>query len=117
MIIAAVCSDTPLVRLTRDERREVVSWLAGQGMSTRAIAPVVGADHVTVSPDLSARDADASPASPATPDDPTFNPIHSWDVVNSETHEVLPGNDETPLHLQLCPARVRLATSQQLRST
>lgn len=34
---AAVCSDTPLMRLSRDERRVIVADLAEQGMSTRAM--------------------------------------------------------------------------------
>lgn len=36
------------MRLPRDERREVVGYLTEQGMSTRAIAPVVSADPKTV---------------------------------------------------------------------
>jgi|GEM_PF-1405542 len=36
------------VRLPRDERREVVGYLTGQGLSSRAIAPIVGADQKTV---------------------------------------------------------------------
>lgn len=47
-----VLSDEPL-RLARDERRELVTKLADEGMSTRAIAPIVGAGHVTVARDLS----------------------------------------------------------------
>lgn len=31
------------MRLGCDERRELVDYLAGEGMSTRAIAPIVGA--------------------------------------------------------------------------
>jgi transposase-like protein len=53
--IAALCSDTPLMRLSRDERKVIVADLAEQGMSTRAIAPVVGAHRDTVAQDL--RDA------------------------------------------------------------
>ena len=48
----AVCSDTPLMQLTRDQRRELVSELSDEGMSTRAIAPIVGASHMTVKNDL-----------------------------------------------------------------
>ena len=46
--------------LPRDERQAVVALLRGQGMSTRAIAPAVGADQATVSRDLSG-DANTSP--------------------------------------------------------
>ena len=41
-----------LLRLARDERRDVVAWLSGQGMSTRAIAPIVGVNRETVAADL-----------------------------------------------------------------
>lgn len=48
--LADVMGDEPM-RLARDERREVVAWLAGEGMSTRAIAPIVGASVGTVHAD------------------------------------------------------------------
>lgn len=51
----AVCSDTPLMQLTRDQRRELVSELSDEGMSTRAIAPIVGASDRTVRYDLADR--------------------------------------------------------------
>lgn len=51
--IADVFSDAPL-QLQRSERREVVAWLSGEGMSTRAIAPIVGASHMTVQNDRDA---------------------------------------------------------------
>ena len=41
------------MRLNRAARREVVALLAGEGLSTRAIAPIVGVDQKTVSNDLS----------------------------------------------------------------
>jgi hypothetical protein len=40
--------DRPL-RLTSDQRREVVGYLHGEGLSTRAIAPVVGVSQQAVS--------------------------------------------------------------------
>lgn len=49
-----------LQRLGVDTRREVVKELTAAGMSTRAIAPVVGVDQATVVRDV-ARDAHASP--------------------------------------------------------
>lgn len=39
--------DEPM-RLARDERREMVQVLTAEGMSTRAIAPIVGVHHDTV---------------------------------------------------------------------
>lgn len=52
--VSQVFSDTPLMRLSRMERKELVSELADEGMSTRAIAPIVGAHHDTVATDLRA---------------------------------------------------------------
>lgn len=49
--LSDVLSDEPL-RLARDDRAELSRDLADRGMSTRAIAPIVGADHVTVSRDI-----------------------------------------------------------------
>lgn len=49
--LADVLGDEPM-RLPRDERREIVAWLSGEGMSTRAIAPIVGANRKTVMKDV-----------------------------------------------------------------
>lgn len=46
--VAQVFSDTPLMQLSRDERRELVGELSESGMSTRAIAPIVGKDQSVV---------------------------------------------------------------------
>lgn len=48
------------MRLARAERQELVAYLAGEGMSTRAIAPIVGVDQKTVSNDLR-REENSSP--------------------------------------------------------
>lgn len=58
--VSQVFSDTPLMRLSRDERKELVGELASQGMSTRAIAPVVGTNYSTVSRDLKESVANAT---------------------------------------------------------
>ena len=44
-------ANSPL-RLDRDDRRQLVTSLAAEGMSARAIAPVVGVDRDTVAADL-----------------------------------------------------------------
>ena len=49
--LSDVLGEEPL-RLARDDRRELVTALAAEGMSTRAIAPIVGASHQTVANDL-----------------------------------------------------------------
>lgn len=86
--IAEVMGDEPLQLRNREERREVVSWLAGQGMSTRAIAPVVGAARNTVMSDLREVAQSEPPAAPATPSESTFDPTPSWDPVDTETGEI-----------------------------
>lgn len=53
--VSQVFSDTPLMRLSRVERKELVVELADEGMSTRAIAPIVGASDRTVRYDLADR--------------------------------------------------------------
>jgi len=58
-----------LSRLGMDTRRQVVKELTEAGLSTRAIAPVVGVDQTTVVRDLSRRgDASASPEAEPDPD-------------------------------------------------
>lgn len=56
-----VFGDEPL-RLARDVRQELVAELAAQGMSTRAIAPIVGTSHMQVSRDLNSGVTDVTPA-------------------------------------------------------
>lgn len=51
--IADLFGDEPL-RLAREVRRELVAELAEQGMSTRAIAPIVGVSHTAVRKDIAA---------------------------------------------------------------
>lgn len=59
------------MRLDRAERREVVALLAGEGMSTRAIAPVVGADQATVVRDRQVMQVASPGPGPAAPIEPT----------------------------------------------
>lgn len=66
------------MRLQRVERRELVDYLSGEGMSTRAIAPIVGADQATVVRDI-ARDANASPEHGAEPDRQHPRPVVGLD--------------------------------------
>ena len=49
--LADVLGDEPM-RVSREERIELVSYLAGEGLSTRAIAPIVGVDRKTVERDV-----------------------------------------------------------------
>lgn len=49
--LSEVLGEEPM-RLARSERQEMVQLLSAEGMSTRAIAPIVGASHETVSADM-----------------------------------------------------------------
>ncbi len=49
--LADVFGEEPL-RLPRDQRQELVGYLAGEGMSTRAIAPIVGISQSAVDRDV-----------------------------------------------------------------
>lgn len=73
--IQDVFGDEPL-RLARDVRRELVAELSAQGMSTRAIAPILGVDHKTVHNDI-VRTVESSTVTEVLP-------------VDSTTGEVLP---------------------------
>lgn len=42
------------MRLGREERQELVGYLSGEGLGTRAIAPIVGVHHDTVAEDVKA---------------------------------------------------------------
>lgn len=74
------------MRLSRDERRVIVADLAEQGMSTRAIAPVVGVkSDQTIRADLAQVRDDHAPNVPAAH---TFEPS-PWDpAVNRDTGEI-----------------------------
>ena len=60
---------TPL-NLDRHERRELVGYLSAEGLSTRAIAPIVGASHKTVARDLSTVSTDTVDAPGTLPPQP-----------------------------------------------
>ena len=94
--LADVMGEQPL-RLPRDERQQIVGYLAGEGMSSRAIAPIVGAGHVTVTRDI-ARVSNETPAptvdyvtdqadldeAPELPDEGAGTPRDSGDAEPSE---------------------------------
>lgn len=90
--VVDVLGSDPL-ELTRSERKKLVGVLIGEGMSTRAIAPVVGVHHDTVAEDAKATvgKSDSRPRvtgldgreRPATQSRPPAN-------VDAETGEVVP---------------------------
>lgn len=51
--LSEVLGEEPM-RLARSERQDMVRMLSDEGMSTRAIAPIVGASHETVAQDRTA---------------------------------------------------------------
>lgn len=59
--LAETLGDEPL-RLERAERQELVGYLAGEGMTTRAIAPIVGVGLGTVHRDIQAGVPNGTPA-------------------------------------------------------
>lgn len=67
------------MRLARAERQDMVRMLSVEGMSTRAIAPIVGAGSTTVKRDLA--------GGPLGPPEPEFADA----FVNKETGEINPG--------------------------
>ena len=73
-----VFGDEPL-RLARDVRQELVAELTAQGMSSRAIAPIVGVDKETVRRDVAGG---------------AFAPPESEIVIDGDTGEVIePGRE------------------------
>jgi hypothetical protein len=62
--LSDVLSDEPL-RLAREDRRDLVVKLTDEGMTTRAIAPIVGADQKTIVNDLrAAEEFSSAPTNP-----------------------------------------------------
>lgn len=59
--IAEVMGEEPL-RLSRDDRREIVHYLTGEGMSTRAIGSALGVSNQTVANDRAAGVKNLTPA-------------------------------------------------------
>ena len=93
--IADVMGEEPL-RLSRDDRREIVNYLTGEGMSTRAIGSVLGVGNKTVARDLLA----GSGVSNDTPDSDAqehaaidvVSPDRAAEDVDFRTGEVLGGD-------------------------
>lgn len=86
------------LRLPRADRREMVALLADEGMSSRAIAPVVGANYATVTRDIkSVADATDAPRTVKSLDgvertfQPRPEPPHR---VNTDTGEIVPSAAE-----------------------
>lgn len=91
------------MRLGRDERQELVGYLSGEGMSTRAIAPIVAVDQKTVVNDLRRGEENSSP--------------EMADIVDPATGEVIPlafvNSTEGEFEVALAAARRESDLSQE----
>ena len=91
--LADVMSEEPL-RLARDERREVVQLLSDEGMSNRAIAPIVGSSEPTVRRDVQAAGASVdAPVGNPTPALSTATPKMANYIADEERWEKQPRQD------------------------
>jgi hypothetical protein len=71
------------MRLGRDERQELVSYLSGEGLSTRAIAPIVGVDRKTIERDI--RGGTNVPPASGLPSSPVaMTPEHVAEITATE---------------------------------
>jgi len=93
-------SDEPM-RLPREERQQLVAMLAGEGMSTRAIAPIVGVDNKTVHNDIKRA---AAPVENSTPEpapsnsfaDQIARDVEEAVIANPQTGEVIDAPEVAP---------------------
>ena len=95
--VADLFGDEPM-RLPRDERREVVAWLAGEGMSVPAIAAVTGVADRTVQRDFRTAEQVVTPVTTSTPEPTAFivgpNLSGSLDVTDWSEDEIAEVMDE-----------------------
>lgn len=86
------------MRLGRDERRELVDYLAGEGMSTRAIAPIVGTSQKTVDREVrAARESNDSPQVPLSAAEPVSTSPEVVEPEGEVTGDVEPPNPPSPV--------------------
>jgi hypothetical protein len=79
------------MRLERDVRQELVAELHAQGMSTRAIAPIVGVDNKTVHNDIKriAGVENSTPEHPAPEPESYWSPEESFVGAHPITGEII----------------------------
>lgn len=79
-----------MVRLDREQRREIVSTMRGAGMSSRAIASATGLSQPTVARDVRAGESSDSPAAPVTGmDGKTYQPPAPRPITPSVVRDVV----------------------------
>jgi len=81
------------MRVSREERLELVGYLAGEGLSTRAIAPIVGVSHKTVARDIEPPVSNDTPEPKAVASDTAGMGA----AVNLDTGEVTEPGDPLPV--------------------
>ena len=86
--VSDVFGEEPL-RLPRDERIPMVQMLADKGMSTRAIASVVGVTHETVAQDIKSPVRNLTPAEPG----PTYRPADVTDWTPQEVDDLIDADE------------------------
>lgn len=94
--LAETLGDEPM-RLARDERQEMVKVLSAEGMSTRAIAPIVGVSHKTVVKDGQANREVVPRVPPAPKSDAELLAGAEW---SPEAVEPEPHFTDEPGHIQ-----------------
>lgn len=101
--LADTLADEPM-RLGRDERQELVGYLSGEGLSTRAIAPIVGVSERTAAYDVEkTRVQDCTPAPEQTPDliaDPVTGEVIEDAVIVDEPRKITGLDGKTYTHPQ-----------------
>jgi len=94
-----------LTRLTVEDRRETVLILSRTGLSTRAIAPIVGTNHSTIVRDLQSGGADAPPAASKIAGVPNGTPDLAGESDDSpaDEQEIQPDEQAFVLHFGMRP--------------
>lgn len=80
--------DEPM-RVSKERRQELVGYLSGEGLSSRAIAPIVGVDRKTVDRDI-AGGANVPPADNATESEPRHPRLAVVDLGSGEVTDAEP---------------------------
>lgn len=92
--LADTLADEPM-RLGREERQELVGYLAGEGLSTRAIAPIVGVSQKTV--DREVRQSRESNDSPEPEEMPAYDASTGEVIEDAEIVDEQPAVEAKPI--------------------
>lgn len=102
--LADVMGEQPL-RLPRDQRQQIVGYLAGEGMSNRGIAAITGTSHMQASRDRAAAGVTNVPPAPSVDaetgeisDDYVTDQADLDNLTDATTGEEMTTPDEAPRH-------------------